>query len=169
VHDRNVVDGTSGSFGKKIQGSNPHFGAFDNQPQWAAKNVAYLETLSPFHSAYREEKENIPHTRNNWLCCDFKERRIVSTHYTIRTNENSPGGSHLRSWLVETLADRESWRQTARKENTEQLNGPWFTGTFAVAGGEECRFIRLVNIGRNHRGSDSHIISAWEIFGSLIE
>jgi hypothetical protein len=42
-------------------------------------------------------------------------------------------------------------------------------GTFAVAGGGECRFIQLVNIGRNHWASDEHFISAWETFGNLIE
>jgi hypothetical protein len=33
----------------------------------------------------------------------------------------------------------------------------------------ECRFIRLVNSGGNHDGRDYLAISAWEIFGSLIE
>jgi hypothetical protein len=45
----------------------------------------------------------------------------------------------------------------------------WLSGTFTVAGGGECRFIRLVNIGRNHFGTDVLCISAWKIFGSLIE
>jgi hypothetical protein len=93
----------------------------------------------------------------------------VPTHYTIRTHNYGSGGSHLKSWLVETLADGESWWEVAREEGNKQLNGRWFIGTFAVAGGEECRFIRLVNIGRNHRGNDMLMISAWEIFGSLVE
>jgi hypothetical protein len=42
-------------------------------------------------------------------------------------------------------------------------------GGSRVTGGRECRFIRLVNIGRNHDGEDCLCISAWEIFGSLIE
>jgi hypothetical protein len=53
--------------------------------------------------------------------------------------------------------------------DNKQLSGNRFTGTFAVAGGEECRFIRLVNIDRNHFGSDQLVISAWEIFGTVIE
>jgi hypothetical protein len=44
-----------------------------------------------------------------------------------------------------------------------------FTGTFPVAVSGKCRFIRLVNIGRNHCGSGSLNISAWEIFGCLID
>jgi hypothetical protein len=103
------------------------------------------------------------------VCYDFKERRIVPTHYTIRTNDDGPGNEHLKSWLVETSADGENWREVAREENNEKLNSSRFTGTFAVAGGGECRFIRLVNIGRNHCGDDGLEISAWEIFGSLIE
>jgi hypothetical protein len=103
------------------------------------------------------------------VCYDFKERRIVPTHYTIRTNGYGPGGEHLKSWLVEISGDGQNWWEVAREENNTQLNGKWFSDTFAVAGGGECRFIRLVNIGRNHYGGDSFWISAWEIFESLIE
>jgi hypothetical protein len=65
------------------------------------------------------------------------------------------------------LTDGDSWREIAREEDSEQLNGRYFTGTFAVANGEECCLIRLVNIGRNHWGYDRLAISAWEIFGIL--
>jgi hypothetical protein len=115
------------------------------------------------------KKEDIPHTRNNWICYDFKERRIVPTHYAIRTYWADPGNEHLKSWLVETSADGQTWREVAREENNEQLNGYNFTATFAVAGGGECRFVRLVQIGRNHLGDDILYIEAWEIFGSLFE
>jgi hypothetical protein len=57
----------------------------------------------------------------------------------------------------------------AREEKNNQFNGSHFTGTFAVVGGGECRFIRLVNLGRNYCGNDALEISAWEIFGVLIE
>jgi hypothetical protein len=125
-----------------------------------------LETVSIFQSAFRWKEEDIQHTKNNWICYNFKERRIVPTHYTIRTNG---WGSHLKSWLVETSADGTRWREGSREEENDQLNSSFFTGTFPVAGAGECRFIRLVNIGRNHYGSDSLLISAWEIFGSLLD
>jgi hypothetical protein len=169
VHDGQAVDVTSGSFEKETFGANPHSGAYENRPDCAAKNAADLDADSVFGSAYRPPSENIPYTMNNWVCYDFKERRIVPTHYTIRTYGNSPGTGHLKSWLVETSADGKSWRQVDRQEDNEQLNGFLFTGTFAVAGGGECRFIRLVNIGRTHHGNDRLNISAWEIFGSLVE
>jgi hypothetical protein len=106
--------------------------------------------------------------KNNWVSHDFKERMIVPTHDTIRTNRDR-SGPHLKSWLVETSADGERWREVAREEDNEPLHGSRFTGTFAVAGGEERRFVRLVNIGRNHYGDEGLRISAWEIFGTLIE
>jgi hypothetical protein len=53
------------------------------------------------------------------------------------------------------------------RDDNKQLNGKWFTGTFAVADGGKCRFIRLLSIGRNRAGDDRLCISAWEIFGSL--
>jgi hypothetical protein len=128
-----------------------------------------LETDSCFLSAYRPEEEVVSHTRNNWVCYDFKERLVVPTHDIIRSHDSVPDYSHLKSWVVETSADGEIWREVAREENSEQLNGSNFTGTFAVAGDRECRFIRLVNIGKNHGGDDGICSSAWEIFGSLVE
>jgi hypothetical protein len=65
--------------------------------------------------------------------------------------------------------DGENWREVTREGDNKQLNGEWFTETFSVAGGGECHFIRLVNIGRNHFGNNCLFISAWEIFGSLLE
>jgi hypothetical protein len=61
--------------------------------------------------------------------------------------------------------DGESWREVAREEDNDSR----FTDTFPVVDGGECRFIRLINIGRNHRGDDTLWISAWEIFGILFE
>jgi hypothetical protein len=94
---------------------------------------------------------------------DFKKKRIVPTHYTIRTNGDCPGDPHLKSWLFETSADGESWRKVAGEEGNRKLNNEFRTGS-----GEYC-FIRLVNISRNHFGQDNIFISAWEIFGGLIE
>jgi hypothetical protein len=67
------------------------------------------------------------------------------------------------------VADGKNWREVACEGDNKQLNGWLFTATFAVTGGRECRFIRLVNIGRNHDEEDCLCISAWEIFGRLVE
>jgi hypothetical protein len=158
VHDRHVVDVTGWSFKKET-----------NSGGDAMKNIANMTDGSFLMSVYRKKEEDMPHTKNNWLCYNFNERRIVPTHYAIRTNGAGLHCSHLKSWLVETSADGESWRGIAREENNRQLNNSHSAGTFAVAGCRECRFTRLVNIGRNHSGNDQLAISAWEIFRSLIE
>jgi hypothetical protein len=102
VHDCHVIDVTSGLFEKETRGANPYSGAYCNNRFYVAKNVADLGTDPHFYSAYRREDEDIPHTRNNWICYDFRERRIVPTRYIIRTNWHGRGGRHLKSWLVET-------------------------------------------------------------------
>jgi predicted nucleic acid-binding Zn-ribbon protein len=51
VHDYDVVEVTSGSFEKVTEGANPHSGAYNNHPYFAAKNAADLETHSYFFSA----------------------------------------------------------------------------------------------------------------------
>jgi hypothetical protein len=161
VHDRHIVNVTPESFEKETYAVNLLL---------AAKNAADLETSSEFRSAYRRNRsETVPHTRNNWVCCDFNERRIVPTHYTIPTNELGPGGHHMKSWLLATSADGKNWRDVDSKDNSQGLNGKWYTDTFMVAGAGEHRLIRLVNIGRNHFEDDQLRIFAWEIFGSLID
>jgi hypothetical protein len=142
---------------------------YQDGPAFAAVNVADLESGSRFGSARHKGKEDIPHTGNNWVRYNLKERRILPTHYAIRTNEKGPGGHHLKSWRVETSDDGENWREINHKEDNEELNGQFFVGTFEVTAAEHCRFIRLVNIGKNHRGNDALCISGWEIFGTLIE
>jgi hypothetical protein len=169
VHDHDVIDVMYGTFEKETHKANPRWGALHTRDDYAAKNAVDLEVGSIFCSAFRDRSDKIPHTRNNWVRYDFKERRIVPTHYTVRSYRGDPGRKHLKLWLIETKADGESWREVAREENNKQLKGCRFSGTFAIADSGECRFIRLVNIGRNHFGEDRILISAWEIFGSLLE
>jgi hypothetical protein len=80
VHERHVVDVTSESFERGTEGANPHSGTYRNEPDYAAKNAADFEPVSWFRSAFHKKEEDIRHARNNWVCYDFKERRIVSTH-----------------------------------------------------------------------------------------
>jgi hypothetical protein len=84
VHDRKIVAVTSS---KTLN---------DKVSKYAAKNVTDLESDSCFRSAFRSNSEDIPHTRNNRVCYDLKERRIVPSH-TIRTNVGDASGYHLQS------------------------------------------------------------------------
>jgi hypothetical protein len=93
------------SFEKETDERNLYSRAYNHDPSKAAKSSTDLETDSCFPSAYRDEQEGVMHTRNNWWQYDFKERRIVPTHYTIRQDWDDPSGFHLKSRPVETSAD----------------------------------------------------------------
>jgi hypothetical protein len=66
-------------------------------------------------------------------------------------------------------ADGESWRKGDDKEDNKDFGGEWFTGSFTVVDGGKCRFIPLVNTDRKYWEDNCFWISAWEIFGSLVE
>jgi hypothetical protein len=101
---------------------------------------------------------------------DYQFQSLMNSAFdmTFRFGVSCPGNCHLKSWLVDTSADGEKWRDVDHKENNEQPNGTYFTSTFPVVGGVECRFIRLANISRNHFGDGVLRISAWEILGSVV-
>jgi hypothetical protein len=83
VHDRRVVDVTFRSFEKVTHSANPHSGAWNNDHSYVAKKAANLGTDSSLASAFRWKEEGISHTRNNWICYDLKNRRIMATQHTI--------------------------------------------------------------------------------------
>jgi hypothetical protein len=88
VHDHHVVEATCGSFEEGTLWAGRHSGAYSNHPM-----CVY---------AYSDVEIN---SRINWMCYDFRERRIVPTHYTIRTFDCGPGEKHLKSWVIDTSAD----------------------------------------------------------------
>jgi hypothetical protein len=109
-------------------------------------------------------------TRNNRIGYDFKDRRVIPTHYSIRSRyDRGVGGRHPKSWLIETSLNGKDWMEIDHRENNSELNAKNVTATFSISKREICRFLRLVNIGRNHQGNDALVISSFEIFGSLAE
>jgi hypothetical protein len=136
----------------------------------SAKNVADLEADSFFCSDFRADSEDIAHKPNNWVCYDFKARQVDVTGYSIRSCASEwAGGSHPKSWMVETSHDGKTWTTIDRRENTSDLDDYGITATFKVDTNSASRFVKLVNIGRTHYGDDALIISGFEVFGSLTE
>jgi hypothetical protein len=72
VHDRHVVEVTTGSFEKETHAAGLFVDAMD---------AADLNAASDFCSAYRDKHKDIPHTKNDWVRYDFNKRRILPTHY----------------------------------------------------------------------------------------
>jgi hypothetical protein len=157
IHKRKVIAVTSGSFEKTTC------------TEEGIEKIVDMGTDAAYYSAFRLRSEQIAHTRNNWVCYDFKERKVVPTHYAIRSHHANAGAEHPIAWAVETSLDANNWREIDHKEKNHDLNADTVTRTFAVTGAAPCRYIRLVNIGKNHSGDDCLFISAWEIFGTLLE
>jgi hypothetical protein len=144
--------------------------AVNDQPRYAAQNVADVHANSYFWSKYLDWQSEIPHVRNNWICYDFRELRIIPTAYAIRSCcDGMVGPTNLKSWVVEISINGNDWRQIDYKENNSELNDVNVCKTFAVSAADVCRFVKLTNIGRNYFGDDSICISSFEIFGHLVE
>jgi hypothetical protein len=147
VHEKEIVTITSKSI-------------YSDKPTVAVRNVADLTSRFHFLS------KNGP---GQWICWDFHEMRVRPTHYTITSFS-------LKSWVVESSLDGESWTEIDRKKNNQDFKAhAWETGlglkmaSFAVSNSAECRSIRLTQTGKNHRGDDYLVIWAFEVFGTLLE
>jgi hypothetical protein len=68
------------------------------------------------------KEEDIPHMQNNLFCCNFKERRILPTHYGLRSDDDDSGW-YLKSWLIKTSVDGENWQEVVREEDNRELAG----------------------------------------------
>jgi hypothetical protein len=83
--------------------------------------------------------------------------------------EGQATGSNLKNRVVETLMDTQMWMVIDRQRNSSELSGPMKAVTFKLRKRIQCRFIRLTNIGGTTCGDNYLQLSAWEIFGSLIQ
>jgi hypothetical protein len=127
---------------------------FDSR--YPAKNAVDLLSTSYFHS------QNEP---NQWLCYDFKNRKIRPTHYSIHAYSNH----YLRSWIFEGSIDGSIWIELDRHTDDQTTNSNHPIGTCSISNPCECQFVRLRQTGVTACGSHYLILHAMEIFGDLIE
>jgi hypothetical protein len=88
--------------------------------------------------------------------------RVRPTHYTINSYQ-------LKSWVVESRLDGEAWTEIDRKTDNENFEDGWPRASYAVSNSAECRFIRLTQTGKNRWAEDVLRITAFEVFGTLLE
>jgi hypothetical protein len=118
------------------------------------RNVADLASFSYFWS------KDDP---GQWLCWDFHEMCVRPTHYTIES-------ASLKSWVVESSLDFVNWTEIDRRTDNEDFKSNHFVpASFTVSKSEDCRFIRLTQTGKGHDGRDDLAVSAFELFGALLE
>jgi len=102
-----------------------------------------------------------------WLCLDFKERRVRPSHYALRSSTEGKGSFHPRSWALEVSADGEGWTEVDSRLENDDLNGPSVVKTFCVSRSEEGRFVRLRLTGKDHHDGNTLMCSGLEVFGCL--
>jgi hypothetical protein len=123
---------------------------------YPARHAADLQTRTYFYST------NAP---NQWLCYDFKNRKVQPTHYSI----SAYSGYYLRSWIFEGSLDGSKWNELDQHENDSTTNDEHQIGTFTVSVRDEYQYLRLRQTGKNVSGHDYLIIYAFEVFGRLLE
>jgi hypothetical protein len=141
VHDRGIVN---------ISGSTTDSSLF-------AKNVVDLLSTSYFQS------NNAP---NQWLCYDFKDRKVRPTHYSIRAHSND---CYLRSWIFEGSMDGSAWIELDRHTDDETTNSNHPIGTFSISRHCRCQFVRLRQTGVCAQRNHCLVLYGMEVFGDLIE
>jgi hypothetical protein len=120
----------------------------------------HVSDLADLHSNSHFTSRNEP---GQWVCWDFHELRVRPTHYTIY-------GPNLRSWMLESSLDGETWIEFDRKTDTDDLEfDSDRLASFACSKWTECRFIRLTQTDKNHDRNDYLMIEGFEFFGTLIE
>jgi hypothetical protein len=128
-------------------------------PMDSPENVLDLASTSAFYSA------NAP---GQWICFDFHEMKVTPTHYVIRSCcTGFVNGNNLKSWVLEGSEDGESWVELDRRVKNRDLNAGGAIQAFAISTPKECRCLRLVQTQRNHGRTNTMIISAFEVFGTL--
>lgn len=107
---------------------------------------------------------------NSWLCIDFKERRVIPTHYTIGSACCSPNWHHPKSWVIEGSTDKKSWEKLDEQFNCPYLNGRNLSHTFNIQNStsKSFQFIRIKSTGPDWANTNYLIIESFEIYGTLI-
>jgi hypothetical protein len=142
AHDRGIVDVSASSV----------------WPNFVARNAVDLDQNNSYESM------NQP---NQWLCYDFKDRRIRLTDYSIAAHTNN---YFLRSWVVEGSEDGSTWTTLDERQNNNDANSSHPIATFKVDQSRdlEWRFIRLRQTGKCSSNYDYLILFGFEVFGSVI-
>jgi hypothetical protein len=125
---------------------------YSNDPRYARKNVLDLTRDSSFGSKYEPDQ---------WICWDFRERRVSPIQYTIWTQS-------LKSWVLEGSVNGVDWVEIDQHTD-EQMFKSAQKASFPVAARVECRYIRLTQTGKNHNNGNFLSLRGVEFFGTLFE
>ncbi|OHT17616.1 hypothetical protein TRFO_00878 [Tritrichomonas foetus] len=90
--------------------------------------------------------------------------------YQIRTFNGFQSDAHLKSWVLETSKDGQSWQEIDRQTNYSLLNGRINHSTFDVNSTNDFfTFIRLRQIDTNWVESHYLAFNSIEFYGEFLE
>lgn len=153
VSDQGIVDITSSSI-SSFQNSYP-------------KNAVDFDDIQSFYASQNDKYDQ-------WIQFDFKERKIVPTHYSIRTRSDNDN-CNPQNWCIEVSNTKNDndWKVIDSRSNVLSIQKKNQIATFDINqqfSPNECyRYIRLRQTGKSTGNFNYLIISALEFFGKLIE
>lgn len=148
-------------------GGNPHDKGLVKVSASSTGNTG-IDTPSKILNFGREHHWYTKNEPNQWIRFDFGQKTISPTAYTLKTFNNHPGGSHLRSWVIEGSNDSKNWIIIDQQNSTNYLNGSQFWKLFKIPKKvSKFRYIQLRQTGKTHHQNDYLFIENLELFGSL--
>jgi hypothetical protein len=139
VHDKGVV---------QISSKSVVFGA---DSEYGPRNLADLTSDSEFRST---------NARNEWVCWDFGTFQICPTHYLIRP----ASVCFLQSWIIEISMDGVFWEEVDRQDKNMDLSQAGLVHVFPISTPRSCRFIRLIQTGKNAYRNNLLALCAFDVF-----
>ncbi|OHT15300.1 hypothetical protein TRFO_14205 [Tritrichomonas foetus] len=133
---------------------------FSPSQEYSPENVVDLDTNSYFFSNCGP---------NQWICLDFKERKIIPKKYTLKSIVMGSNNHQPRNWVVEVSGDGTNWMEVDRREGNSVLNNKNVIGTFNINVHKKCRFIRFRLSGKTSYNTDYFVIAGIEVFGTIFE
>ena len=108
--------------------------------------------------------------QNSWVTLDFKEHRIIPTHYAIRSSYYGLNSYHLKGWVIEVSNDNNKWTEIDEVNDCQYLNGSRLFHTFKITKEQtnEYRYFRIRQPGKSWGNSDQLVFESIEIYGTLI-
>lgn len=114
--------------------------------------------------------QNLP---DQWLCFDFKERKVKPSHYSVRSHASRSSWYNVQSWCVEGSNNGSTWVTLDTHSGDRSLDGNDASNTFEIPNNSNSsdfyRYLRFRQTGSNTCGNNTLILTALEYFGIIRE
>lgn len=107
---------------------------------------------------------------NNWICFDFKEKKVMPTSYKIRSSLYSANSYNPKSWNIEGSNDNANWDILSEEKDSPLLNGKHIVHLFSItqSNNKSYRYIRMKLTGPDWCYFNYFMLDSFEIYGQLI-